>query len=196
MLKLQSRDCHNVNLVSPSHLGPQLVEAVREARSAGLSVPVVWNSGGYDDSEILERLEGLVDIYMPDTKYWDPDVGLRLSGVPDYPSVMRAALRQMHRQVGDLELDEQGVARSGLLVRHLVLPAGLSGTEGVLGFLAGEISVHTYVNIMGQYRPSHRAHLEPELRRPPSAQEMQEAFEIAARVGLHRLDERPRRRWW
>jgi putative pyruvate formate lyase activating enzyme len=196
MLALAERDCHNVNLVSPSHVGPQLVEALVLARERGLTVPVVWNSGGYDAVELLQLLDGLVDIYMPDAKYWDPEVGERLSGVPDYPEVMRDALREMHRQVGDLVLDEQGVATRGLLVRHLVLPEGLAGTEGVLGFLATEISPETYVNVMGQYHPAFRAHLEPRLGRSPSAGEMREAFEIAERVGLERLDERPQRLWW
>jgi len=193
-LTMQERGCHNVNLVSPSHVGPQLVDAVVRARQLGLSVPVVWNSGGYDDLELLGLLDGLVDIYMPDAKYWDPEVGERCSGVPDYPEVMRAGLREMHRQVGDLALDDEGVATRGLLVRHLVLPEGLSGSEGVLGFLA-ELSQDTYVNIMGQYHPCFRHREDPRLGRSPSAEEMRQAFDIAERVGLRRLDERPQRFW-
>ncbi|MFH2005975.1 MAG: radical SAM protein [bacterium] len=193
-LQMQERGCHNVNLVSPSHVGPQLVLALAHARRQGLRVPVVWNSGGYDEPELLGLLDGLVDIYMPDAKYWDPEVGERLSGVLDYPEVLRVALREMHRQVGDLALNEQGVATRGLLVRHLVLPEGLAGSEGVLGFLA-ELSRDTYVNIMGQYHPCHRHREDPRLGRAPTPGELQEAFDIAERVGLRRLDERPQRLW-
>jgi putative pyruvate formate lyase activating enzyme len=196
MRAMAARGVHNVNLVSPSHVAPQLVEALGLAREQGLELPVVWNSGGYDDVEMLQLLDGLVEIYMPDAKYWDAAVAEQLSGIADYPAVLRAALREMHRQVGDLALDEKGVATAGLLVRHLVLPEGLAGSEGVLRFLAEEISVRTYVNIMGQYHPSFRSHVEPRLGRAPSAAEMGEAFDLAARFGLERLDERPHRRWW
>jgi len=196
MVDLADQGVHNVNLVSPSHVGPQVFEALGLARDQGLRLPVVWNSGGYDDVGLLELLDGLVDIYMPDAKYWDAAVGQRLSGVADYPDVLRAALREMHRQVGDLELDDQGVAVRGLLVRHLVLPEGLAGTEGVLRFLAEDLSVHTYVNIMGQYHPAFRSHVDPRLGRAPTAAEMRQAYDLAQRFGLSRLDERPARRWW
>lgn len=196
MLRLQAAGCHNVNLVSPTHVGPQLGEAIGLARAAGLRVPVVWNSGGYDHVPLLRELAGLVDVYMPDAKYGDAALGERLSGVPDYPEVMRAALTEMHRQVGDLVLDADGVATRGLLVRHLVLPNGLAGTEAVLRFLAESLSRDTYVNLMGQYHPCHRAGEDPRLGRRPTVPEMEDAYAMAARLGLHRLDERPHRRWW
>jgi putative pyruvate formate lyase activating enzyme len=169
---------------------PQLLDALAIARERGLDVPIVYNSGGYDDVEMLKLCEGVVDIYMPDFKYWDPEVGRALSDVDDYPARARAAFTEMHRQVGDLKMDEDGVAVSGLLVRHLVLPNGLAGTAGVAGFLADEISKDTYINVMGQYHPCFQANKDPRLMRSPSATEMKEAFELAARAGLHRFDDR------
>lgn len=188
MLELQRNGCHNVNLVSPSHVVAQIVAAVAIAARRGLRLPLVYNTGGYDSPEALALLDGIIDIYMPDMKYGDSALARKYSKVRDYVAVNRTAVREMHRQVGDLELDGNGIARRGLLVRHLVLPHGVAGTEGVLGFLAAEISRNTYLNLMDQYRPCHRAGEFPELGRPVTAEEYRAALDSAARLGLRRLD--------
>jgi putative pyruvate formate lyase activating enzyme len=190
MLELHAMGCHNVNLVTPSHVGAQVLEALAIAAAAGLRLPLVWNSGGYDSLEALALLDGVVDIYMPDMKYGSSEVARRLSHAPDYVEVNRRAVLEMHRQVGDLVLDERGIAVRGLLVRHLVLPGDLAGSEEVLAFIAEEISPDTYVNLMAQYHPCHEAWGHPPLDRPPTAAELAHAREIAARVGLTRLDDR------
>ncbi len=187
MLGLQRAGCHNVNLVSPSHVVAQVLAAVEIAARRGLSLPLVWNSGGYDSPEGLRLLDGVVDVYMPDVKYADSAVGRRLSKVRHYAEVNRAAVKAMHRQVGDLVLDGEGLARRGLLVRHLVLPGGLAGTESAMRFLAGEVSPRTWVNLMGQYRPCYRAGEVPGMERRPTAAELREARAAARRAGL-RLD--------
>ncbi|GAI84745.1 unnamed protein product, partial [marine sediment metagenome] len=153
MLSLQAKGCHNINLVSPTHVVPFLLEALEIATGKGLQLPIVYNTGGYDSVATLELLDGVVDIYMPDMKYSEEKVGERFSGVRRYPQVNRAAVKEMHRQVGDLQVDESGVATRGLLVRHLVLPSELAGTEDVVKFLAEEISTSTYLNVMAQYHP-------------------------------------------
>jgi putative pyruvate formate lyase activating enzyme len=186
MLLLQAAGCHNINLVTPTHVVPQIVAALVLAARAGLRLPLVYNSGGYDRLETLRMLEGVVDIYMPDLKYADPLHARRLSGAPDYPEVARTALREMHRQVGDLEVGADGVARRGLLVRHLVLPGDQSDTEACLRFLAEEISSDTYVNVMDQYRPLYRAHRRPEVARPLRPAEFEAAMATAQSVGLRR----------
>ncbi|MFW5741482.1 MAG: radical SAM protein [Myxococcota bacterium] len=187
MLALQKAGAENVNFVSPSHVVPQLLEAVLSAAQAGLRVPLVYNTGGYDAVPTLRLLEGVVDIYMPDAKYADADVGLRYSGVASYPSVNRSAILEMHRQVGDLELDDAGVARRGLIVRHLVLPGDLAGTRSVMRFLAERVSRDTYVNVMAQYRPCFQACRDNMLGRPLRWTEYQHAVEVARQEGLHRL---------
>lgn len=187
MLDLQRQGCHNVNLVTPTHVVPQILQALVRAAAEGLRLPLVYNCGGYESRETLRLLEGVVDIYMPDAKYDDAGVGERLSGVPDYPAVNRAALREMHRQVGDLVLDERGVAIRGLLVRHLVLPDNLAGTAGIMAWL-GELSRNTYVNVMAQYRPCYRAHEVPSLARPLTGGEFAAALHAAREAGLSRLD--------
>jgi putative pyruvate formate lyase activating enzyme len=196
MLHLQEKGCHNINYVSPTHVLPQILEALLIAAQRGLSVPLVYNTGGYDSLAALRLLDGVVDIYMPDMKYADEAVARRLSKVKDYPSVNQAALREMHRQVGDLVTDEEGIARRGLLVRHLVLPNGLAGTGEVTRFLAEEISPHTYLNVMAQYRPTYKAQEYPEINRRPSAEELQDAVDLALSAGLTRLDERRPRLVW
>jgi putative pyruvate formate lyase activating enzyme len=190
MIDLQERGCHNVNLVSPSHVVAPILAALLVAAQAGLRLPLVYNTGGYDAQDTLTLLDGVVDIYMPDMKYADADVARRFSGIPNYPQVNQAAVREMHRQTGDLTLDERGIARQGLLVRHLVLPEGLAGTPQVARFLAEEISPDTYINIMDQYRPSYRAHEVPPLDRPLTRAEYNEAVEAARQAGLHRFDRR------
>ena len=188
MLSLQDKGCHNINLVSPTHVVPHILEALELAAAKGLNLPLVYNSGGYDSIETLKLLDGVVDIYMPDMKYSDAKIAEELSGIKDYPKINKAAVKEMHRQVGDLQLDKQGVARRGLLVRHLVLPNGLAGTEAVVKFLAREVSTNTYLNIMAQYRPCYQAFDIPKLNRPLLEQEFSDAIELAHRQGLHRLD--------
>jgi putative pyruvate formate lyase activating enzyme len=188
MLQLQNQGCHNINFVSPSHVIAQILEATCLAVQEGMHLPLVYNTGGYDSLEGLQLLEGIIDIYMPDMKYSNPAAGLEYSKVKNYPSVNRQAVREMHRQTGDLCLDKNGLAMRGLLVRHLVLPNQLAGTREILEFLAREISIDTYINIMDQYHPCYRADEYPLLDRPPSRQEYQEALQIAREFGLHRLD--------
>lgn len=183
MLTLERWGCHNVNLVSPSHVIPQVLSALAIAAEKGFSLPLVYNTGGYDAVEALRLLEGVVDIYMPDMKYSDAEVGKRLSGIRDYPQRNRDAVREMHHQVGDLVISG-GLARRGLIVRHLVLPQGLAGTEEVVRFLVEEISPHTYVNVMGQYRPCYRAWEVAEIARPVSGSKYRHARDLARRAGL------------
>jgi putative pyruvate formate lyase activating enzyme len=190
MLELEAGGCHNINLVSPSHVVPQILSALLIAAKAGLRIPLVYNSGGYDALETLQLLDGVVDIYMPDMKYADPDIGRRLSGVPDYPAVNRQAVKEMHRQVGDLVMDERGIAQRGLLVRHLVLPNQLAGSADIIRFLAREVSAGTYLNLMDQYRPCHKAGKYPELNRRITQEEYNQALEVARETGIERLDKR------
>jgi putative pyruvate formate lyase activating enzyme len=158
-----------------------------------LRLPLVYNTGGYDAPETLALLNGAVDIYMPDMKYADPAIGRRLSGIPDYPPVNQAAVKEMHGQVGDLVLDRRGVAQRGLLIRHLVLPNELAGTAAIVRFLAQEISPDTYLNLMDQYRPCHKAGKYPELTRRITPKEYRQAIELTQEAGLNRLDKRHRR---
>ena len=188
MMELQEMGCENINFVSPSHVVPQILAALVLAADEGLRLPVVYNTGGYDSLSTLRLLDGVVDIYMPDMKYSDDRVGERLSGVPDYVERNRAAVREMHRQVGDLELDRRGVARRGLLVRHLVLPDGQAGGEEVFRFIASELPADTYVNVMDQYHPAYRAERYGEISRRPTAIEYRAAVEQARKAGLWRLD--------
>jgi putative pyruvate formate lyase activating enzyme len=188
MLSLQSEGCHNINLVSPTHVVPQILEAVELAVESGLHVPLVYNSGGYDSVETLKILDGVVDVYMPDMKYDDEETGRELSGIGNYPDVNKAAVKEMYRQTGDLRVNKEGVAQSGLLIRHLVLPHGLAGTKGIVRFLSKEISHNTYVNIMAQCRPCYKALQIPGLERRISPIEFREALSFAREVGLSRLD--------
>jgi putative pyruvate formate lyase activating enzyme len=190
MVQLEAAGCHNINLVSPSHVVPQILTALLVAAHAGLRIPLVYNTGGYDSLSTLRLLEGVVDIYMPDMKYADASVAERYSRVKNYPEVNRAAVREMHRQVGDLQIGEDGVAIRGLLVRHLVLPGGLAGTAQIVRFLADEISGRTYLNIMDQYRPAYCASRYPELNRRVSREEYLSAIRMAREAGLSRLDDR------
>jgi len=195
MLSLQSQGCHNINFVSPSHVVPQILAGLLIAAQAGLRLPLVYNTGGYDSLKTLALLDGVVDIYMPDAKYADPGVAQRYSKIRNYPAVNQAALKEMHRQVGDLTMDDRGVAQRGLLVRHLVLPSGLAGTAEVVRFLRDQISPNTYINVMAQYRPCYRAHRLPPLDRSITNQEYAEAVHLAQEAGL-RLDERRSRLLW
>jgi len=188
MLSLQARGCHNINLVSPTHVVPQILKGLEIAINLGLRLPIVYNSGGYDSAETLEILDGIIDIYMPDMKYSDERTAEELSGIKNYPTINQAAIKEMHRQVGDLKVDEDGIATRGLLIRHLVLPRGLSGTKEIMKFIAGDISLNSYVNVMAQYHPCYKAFQIPQLAKPLSKQEFLEAIELAKRAGLNRLD--------
>ncbi len=194
MLILQMWGCHNINLVTPTHQVPFIVKAIYIAAKQGLNLPIVYNCGGYESVEVLKLLSGIVDIYMPDIKYMDDEVALKLSKVKDYSKVVREAVKEMHRQVGDLVI-EGGIARRGLLVRHLVLPGGLSQTEEVIKFVAEEISKNTYFNLMDQYRPCGDAWKYPPLDRKITEEEWREALRWAKYYGLKRLDDRRARFW-
>jgi len=197
MLRLQAMGCHNINLVSPSHVVAPILAATLIAAQAGLRLPLVYNTGGYDSPEALALLDGVIDIYMPDVKYADATVARKYSKIRDYPAINRAAVKEMHRQVGDLQIDERGVATRGLLVRHLVLPDDLAGTRATLEWLAREISPKTYLNLMDQYRPCYKANEYPELARRITRAEFERAVRLAEEVGLTRLDERvPFRMMW
>lgn len=186
MIELQGMDCHNINFVTPTHFIPQLTNSIRIAAELGLRVPIVYNSGGYESVDTIKMLEGIVDIYMPDIKYSDSQNAERYSNAPDYFNRCREAVKEMHRQVGDLEVDSGGIAQRGLLIRHLVLPGDLAGSREVMGFIAGEISKKSYVNIMFQYRPLFKAKEYGELNRRVTLDEYRKAVEIAANLGLHR----------
>ena len=190
MLDLQKRGCHNINFVSPSHVVPQIMAGVLIAALAGLRIPLVYNTGGYDSLSTLKLLDGIIDIYMPDMKYADPELAERYSKIKDYPQINQAAVKEMHHQVGDLQLDQKGIATRGLLVRHLILPDNLAGTYWILKFLAEEISKDTYLNLMDQYRPAYLAYHYPELTRRITLAEFDAAIKMAHEVGLNRLDKR------
>ncbi len=187
MVDLQRTGCHNINLVSPSHVAPQVLEALAIAAEQGLHLPLVYNSGGYDSLSTLRLLDGVVDIYMPDFKYWDASAAAKYSGAKGYATVAREAIREMHRQVGDLVEDADGIAVRGLIVRHLVLPGDLAGTAAVAQFVAREISPDTYINIMAQYYPAHRASRHPPLDRRITQAEYDRALQAAKDAGLHRF---------
>ncbi|MCE5240506.1 radical SAM protein [bacterium] len=187
MLSLQRQGCHNINLVTPTHFLPQVLEAVHAAIPLGLHLPIVYNCGGYEALAALRLLEGVVDIYMPDAKFLDAGVAQRLCDAPDYPERMQAAVREMHRQVGPLQVDAEGIARRGLLVRHLVMPAGWSTSPEVMRFLAS-VDADIYVNVMDQYRPCYRAAEVAEIARRVTVEEVQQARQAARAAGLRRLD--------
>lgn len=185
MLALENMGCHNVNFVTPTHFGPQILEAIIAAKSKGLRVPIVYNCGGYESLEMLKLFDGLIEIYMPDFKYSDSKVAKEFANAPDYPEVCKTAIKEMHRQVGDLVVKD-GVAVTGLLVRHLVMPYDLAGTDDVMRFLSEEISRDTYVNIMDQYYPAYRAVVHPKLNRRITPEEYNKAVSVAHSHGLRR----------
>jgi putative pyruvate formate lyase activating enzyme len=190
MVTLQKQGCHNINFVTPSHVLAQILEALPRAIERGLHIPLVYNCGGYERVTALKLLVGIVDIYMPDFKFWDEEPAQAFCDAPDYAQRARDALREMHRQVGDLQWDEQGVACRGLLVRHLVMPGGLAGTRSVLNFIAKEISSNTYVNLMDQYHPCGQAVGRSDIGRRITSGEYEDALQIAREEGLKRLDRR------
>lgn len=195
MLDLQNKGCHNINFVTPSHVVPQILSAVEIAVKHGLSIPLVFNTGGYDRVTTLKLLDGVVDIYMPDIKFWHSEVAEKTCQADDYPEVVRKAMVEMHRQVGDLQVDDAGIARRGLLIRHLVLPNGLAGTREIMRFIAQHISPDSYVNVMSQYRPCGRGAEVKGLNSQLSPEEYQLAVRAAKQEGITRLDQ-PRRMFW
>jgi putative pyruvate formate lyase activating enzyme len=193
MLQLQTAGCHNINFVTPEHVAPQVAEAIVTAVSQGLEVPIVYNTSAYDSIESLELMDGLVDIYMPDFKFWDPATARRLARAQDYPEVARIAIKEMHRQVGPLRFDRAGLACRGLLVRHLVMPGQTDESSAILRWLADEVSPDTYVNIMAQYRPEHRvpgSDRYADINRRVARDEIAAAYRAARDAGLWRFDER------
>jgi len=188
MLSLQQQGCHNINFVTPTHQMPIILKSLLIASEKGLNIPVVYNCGGYESLHAIEILDGIVDIYMPDFKYSDPAMAFKYSKAEDYPRAAMTAIKEMHRQVGDLITDQRGIAMRGLLVRHLVLPEGIAGTAGVVKFLAEEISKNTYINIMDQYHPCFKAFDYPPLNRRITPQEYADAVQMAIDAGLKRID--------
>ncbi len=183
MLQLQRRGCSNINFVTPTHVVPHILESVHAARVKGLKIPTVYNCGGYESVESLQLLEGAINIYMPDAKYMNPVSSKKYSSAQDYPEVMKAALIEMHRQVGDLKIKD-GLATQGLLVRHLVMPNNIAGSIDIIDFLADEISINTYINVMEQYRPTFKAHNYPEINRYITYEEFNEVYQYAKERGL------------
>ena len=188
MLSLQNQGCHNINLVSPSHVVPQILASILIASQKGLLLPIVYNSGGYDSLSTLRLLDGVVDIYLPDMKYSDAAMAQKYSGIPNYPAINQAAVLEMHRQVGDLQINSSGLAERGLLVRHLVLPNNIAGTQTTVRFLAERVSPQTYLNIMAQYHPAFHANRNPALNRTISSEEYTAAVKLAIEAGLSRFD--------
>jgi putative pyruvate formate lyase activating enzyme len=188
MLSLQEEGCHNINLVTPTHEMPMILRSLLIASEKGLRLPIVYNCGGYESLHAIEILDGIVDIYMPDFKYIDSEMALKYSKAEDYPQAAMMAIKEMHRQVGDLIMDKSGIAMRGLLVRHLVLPGGIAGTADVVKFIAEKISKNTYINIMDQYHPCYKAFDKPPLDRRITIEEYSEALELATAAGLRRID--------
>jgi putative pyruvate formate lyase activating enzyme len=190
MLALQAQGCHNINLVTPEHVVPQILEGLLLAVERGLRLPLVYNTSAYDSLDSLSLMDGVVDIYMPDFKFWNPEKARLYAKAPDYPEAARRAIRQMHRQVGPLVTDEHGVALRGVLLRHLVMPGDAAGTPEIVQWVARELGPETYVNLMAQYHPA--AHVTatryPEIDRCITASEFQQALDAARAAGLHRLD--------
>jgi putative pyruvate formate lyase activating enzyme len=195
MMDLQNRGCHNINFVTPEHVVPQILEALPLAVQMGLRLPLVYNTGAYDSMDSMRLMDGVVDIYMPDFKYWSAERAKRYLIARDYPETARRVIAEMHRQVGSLQVDENGLARRGVLVRHLVMPDNMEDVRGIMQFLAGEISPDTYVNIMSQYRPAGKVSTEKysEINQPVRIEEIQTTFAIAKQAGLYRFDHRKER---
>jgi len=192
MLELQACGCHNINLVTPEHVVPQILEGLLVAVGNGLRLPLVYNTSAYDSLDSLELMDGVVDIYMPDFKFWDPEMARRYIRAPDYPAAARCSIKEMHRQVGPLVFDEHGIALRGLLIRHLVMPGVIAGTREVMHWIAEELGPDTYVNVMPQYHPAGKvsASEHSEINRSITLQEFRQALDMADEAGLRRLDQR------
>jgi putative pyruvate formate lyase activating enzyme len=190
MLRVQEVGCHNINLVTPTHVMPLILQATRIAAQRGLRIPLCYNTGGYDALEAVRLLDGVVDIYLPDLKFMDADQAARYMGAPDYPETARAAIAEMHRQVGELVTDARGVALRGLMIRHLVMPNHVANTRAFVHWVADTLTTSTYVNVMSQYRVEHRAFDHPDIARAITTQEYLEAMAWAEEAGLTNLDDR------
>ena len=186
MYTLQKRGCHNINFVTPTHYLPQIIASLPYAIDLGLNIPLVYNCGGYESLEAIKLLDGIIDIYMPDVKFAEREVAEKYAQSPDYPEVVKKVLKEMYRQVGDLDINKNGMARKGLLIRHLVMPKGLAGTRDIMHFISSEISPHTYVNVMSQYHPEYKSFDYPELNRAITNKEYAEAIDITKKEGLYR----------
>jgi putative pyruvate formate lyase activating enzyme len=191
MLELQRQGCHNINFVTPEHVVPQIIESVAIAVDRGLNIPIVYNTSAYDALESIELMDGIADIYMPDFKFWSVERCKLYMKAEDYPDAARRAIRAMHDQVGDLVIGDEGLARRGLLLRHLVMPGMLDETRAILEWIATELGTNTYINLMDQYRPAGKVSAlhYPEINRRPLSSEFLEAKRIACSLGLHRLDD-------
>jgi putative pyruvate formate lyase activating enzyme len=187
MIELQNLGCHNINFVTPTPQVPAIVKSLEIAIEKGLKIPLVYNTSSYDSLEVLKLLDGIIDIYLPDARYSDDKIALKYSNAPNYFEIMRAAIKEMHRQVGDLVVNEEGIAVRGLIIRHLVLPNKLAGSEKIFEFISKEISKNTFLNIMDQYWPAYKAHQYPELSRGITKEEFQEAINLAKKFGLKRI---------
>jgi putative pyruvate formate lyase activating enzyme len=190
MLELQARGCHNINFVTPEHVVPQILEALLIAVERGLRLPLVYNTSSYDSLDSIHLMKDVIDIYMPDFKFWHHEKAARYLKAEDYPEVAKRVIKEMHRQVGDLVVDEYGLAKRGVLLRHLVMPGDLEGTREILRWVSSQLSPTTYVNVMNQYHPAYKTERYPEIHRPISSSEFQQAVRIAEEEGLERLDER------
>jgi putative pyruvate formate lyase activating enzyme len=186
MVEMQRRGCHNINFVTPTHYVPQILKSLSLAVDAGLSVPLIYNCGGYESLDVIRALDGIVDIYMPDIKFLNPDLAKRYCNAPDYPDVVREVIKEMQRQVGDLVTDDSGIAQRGLVIRHLVMPTLAENTREVLSFIREEISQDAFVNVMAQYHPCYQAFQHPEIARRSTTKEYTEAVEYARKIGLRR----------
>jgi len=184
MLQLQKMSCHNINLVTPTHVMPQILKALDMAIAGGLKIPIVYNTGGYELAEVIKLLEGIVDIYLPDMRYADSDMAIKYSLAPDYPKYNQDALKEMHRQVGVARMDNYGIIKRGVIIRHLVLPDKIAGTDKIIRFIAQELSPDSYVSLMSQYRPCYQANKFKEISRRLRAEEYEEAKEAMQKYGL------------
>ena len=192
MLELQRRGCHNINFVTPEHVVPQILEALPHAIERGLRLPLVYNTSAYDSPESIKLMDGVVDIYMPDFKFWEAEMARQYSKARNYPEAARRVIKAMHEQVGDLVLDENGLALRGLMLRHLVMPGGIGGTREIMEWVARELGPNTYVNVMAQYYPAGKVSKKEyvDINRNITDDEFQEALAAARAAGLWRLDAR------
>jgi len=185
MLQLQDMGCHNINLVTPTHVLPQILKALEIAIAKGLKIPLVYNTGGYELAEVIKLLSGIVDIYLPDMRYARSDMAVKYSRAPDYPKLNQAALKEMHRQVGVAQIDNAGIIKRGVIIRHLVLPGNISGTDKIMEFIAKELSKDTYISLMSQYFPCYKADQIPEISRRITYQEYVQARQAMEKYGLY-----------
>lgn len=185
MLELQSIGCHNINLVTPTHVMPQILQSLSIAVSAGLKIPIVYNTGGYELAHIIELLEAIVDVYLPDMRYGNSEAAVKYSSAPGYPKYNQEAIKEMHRQVGIAKMDNAGIIIRGMIIRHLVLPGNISGTDIIMKFIADEVSRDTYISLMSQYFPCYKASQFKEISRRITYREYEDAKMIMHKCGLY-----------